>query len=414
MRTLILLVLTLTLAGSLTAQRCSSFEYEQQAIQADPALASRLIALESFIKKQKEQLPVAARTNGLPKITIPVVVHIIYNNSKENISDETVYSQIAVMNDCYRRLNADTSKTPDRFKAVAADCEIEFQLATSDPKKRATNGIVRKYTPVTQWDANDDMKFTAKAGDDAWDANSYLNIWVCNLRRVAGYSSFPAGPADKDGVVIAYGVFGFNSVSGYEMGKTLVHETGHWLGLRHIWGDAYCGDDWVEDTPKQGNFTSGCPSGIRTSCTNSPDGDMYMNFMDITSDACTNLFTNGQKERMLAQFAKGGARSSINTSTGLNAPTNNETPPKEETPRWSQPNLYPNPATNELLIDVAYDIRWVGKTITIANSQGLVIRQEAISNRLHRIDISALKPGIYFVKGKKEDGSTIQTKFIKM
>src|ERR1043165_4981181 len=100
------------------------------------------------------------------------------------------------------------------------------------------------------------------------------------------------------------------------MGRTAVHEVGHWLGLKHIWGDAACGDDLVEDTPPQGWYTQGCPTGFHSSCNNGVMGDMYMNYMDYTSDACMNLFTAGQKQRMRALFATGGARASLLQSKG--------------------------------------------------------------------------------------------------
>jgi hypothetical protein len=110
---------------------------------------------------------------------------------EEKISDAVVHSQINVLNNCFRRLNADTINTPLRFKASAADCSIEFQLATADVRRRNTTGIIKKYTPVAKWKMDDQMKFSSSMGDDAWDATQYLNIWVCNLDRLAGYSSFP-------------------------------------------------------------------------------------------------------------------------------------------------------------------------------------------------------------------------------
>lgn len=405
--------------GQLAAQNaCLSTEYRDKQLQNTPTLAFKLEEVESFIQKKLAEKSTStlstARGNGPAKLTIPVVVHIIYHKDDENINDERVYNQIAVLNDCFRRLNSDTVNTPARFRALAADCEIEFELAKSDPRKRATTGIVRKYSPVTQWDADDNIKYSAQTGDDAWDSRYYLNIWVCNLRHASGYSSFPGGPAEKDGIVLSYNVFGTNGNAGYEGGKTAVHETGHWLGLRHIWGDSYCGDDWVNDTPKQGNFTTGCPSGIRISCSNGPDGDMYMNYMDISSDACTNLFTKGQKERMLALFTQGGARNTLLTSTGLNPPVYSEIPAPDDEPRWFHPQLYPNPAISEIMLDVAYDIRWIGKTVNISNAQGIVVMQVTINNKLQKIELNKLSPGIYFISAKKEDGATIKQKFIKM
>lgn len=383
----------------------------------NPSLRNEVSTIENFV--QKKLATHKANIAGKPAggniiITIPVVVHILYNKPEENISNEKVYSQIRVLNENFRRRNADTINTPNAFKSIAADCEIEFQLAISDPQRRGTSGIIRKYTPVTMWNADDKMKFATETGSDAWDAKSYLNIWVCNMGRAAGYSSFPGGPAAKDGIVVAYNVFGINTKAGYEMGKTAVHEAGHWMGLRHIWGDAYCGNDMIDDTPTQNTFTSGCPSGIRTStCGNNANGDMYMNYMDLTLDACTNLFTEGQKERMRATFETGGGRKSILTSYGLLPPLYNEIPVDDEIPTWFHPQLYPNPASAEMTLDLAYDIRWIGKTLYITSLQGQVLMQVTISSKAQKINVSQLRPGMYILSGKK-DGSEIKQKFIKV
>ena len=407
----------MVLAGQLSAQRaCSSFEYKEQELKADPALKNKITDIENFIQRKinSPSVILAGKPHTGSIIKIPVVVHILYNQPSENISDELVFSQIKVLNENFRRLNADTSNTPEWFKSIAADCGIEFQLAVSDPQRRATTGVIHKYTPVTKWESDDQVKLSARAGDDAWDTKSYLNIWVCNLSWVAGYSSFPGGPDEMDGIVIAKGVFGKNSKGGYEMGKTAVHEIGHWLGLRHIWGDGYCGDDWVDDTPKQGNFTPGCPSGIRLSCDSGPHGDMYMNYMDLTQDACINLFTEGQKKRMRALFAPDGARYSILSSYGLLPPLISEAAPVEESPEWAHPQLYPNPASNELILDLSYDIRWMGQLIRITNVQGQFIMQTTVNSKIVKMDISKLNPGLYFLVAKKDDGTTIKQKFIKL
>ena len=395
-------------------QNCASFEYNQTELFVNPVLKVKESEVETFIQQQLKKRPSVLQQRGehLFLITIPVVVHVLYHQPNENISDEQIFDQLDVLNKCFRRLNADTVNTPDRFKGVAADCDIEFKLAISDPQKRATTGIVRKYTPVEKWTINDDMKFTLKGGDDAWDASNYLNIWVCGLNRTLGYASFPGGPAEKDGIVINYSSFGYNGTS--LLGKTTVHEAGHWLGLKHTWGDAYCGDDSVDDTPKQGNFTSGCPSGIRISCNNGPDGDMYMNYMDITNEACINLFTEGQKERMRALFDPGGERNSLLSSYALLPPLTNEIPLPEELPAWYYPNLYPNPATSEITLDLSYDIRWIGKVVSITDVQGKTMMKMPINTKVVKINISRLKPGMYFLYAKKEDGVTIKQKLIKM
>lgn len=419
MRTFFLSVLWILVSAiRLAAQRdCSSYHYQQQELSLNPSLKDEVNKIENFVKQRlaSKHAGLAGKPQGGESlITIPVVVHILYNRPEENISDARVFSQIKVLNECFRKLNADTANTPAAFKSVAADCNIEFQLATSDPMRRSTNGIIRKYTPITLWNADDKMKISAEAGDDPWDSKNYLNIWVCNMGRVAGYSSFPGGPVAKDGIVIAFNVFGVNTKRGYEMGKTAVHEAGHWMGLRHIWGDSYCGDDMIDDTPKQSTFTSGCPSGIRLSCGGGVNGDMYMNYMDITLDACTNLFTEGQKESMRATFETGGGRKSILTSYGLLPPLISEAPLPEQPPTWYHPHLYPNPAYGEMILDLAYDIRWIGKTISITNTQGQLLKRFTINSKRVTIDVSQLKPGVYFLSGKKDDGAVIKQKFIKL
>ena len=409
-------LLLLFFIHQLSAQRaCVSFTYQQKEISKDPSLQQKMNAIEDFtLQKINNSGSQYLRTGESAVITIPVVVHILYHRPDQHLTDAQVFSQIAALNRDFRRMAADTINTPARFKSLAADCQIEFKLAISDPRKRNTTGIVRKYTPVQEWDADDKVKFSAEMGDDAWDSKSYLNIWVCNLNDVAGYSSILGGPAEKDGIVLGFNVFGtINTMTGYGMGKTAVHEVGHWLSLRHLWGDIDCGDDGVSDTPRQSIYTVGCPSGIRISCGNTPDGNMYMDYMDFTDDVCMNMFSLGQKARMRALFAPGGVRNSLLSSTGLNPPLIFESPVPEEDPKWLHPQLFPNPASTEITIDLSYDIRWIGKVITLFNQQGQIVQQFPVTSRLQKIDITKLKPGMYFLVAKKEDGESIRQKLIK-
>ena len=398
------------------AQRaCYSHTYQQQVMADNPGITDAIKSIDNFARNYTDNNQ--QRDHGGNVIIIPVVVHILYHSPAENtvLTDEYVAKQIEILNKCFRRLNADTASTPSYFKSLAADCEIEFRLAISDPRRRNTNGIVRKYTPLTEWQDNDNMKFSSLMGDDGWDPKSYLNIWVCNLQRVAGYASMPGGPESKDGVVIDFEVFGANpSSAGFDMGKTAVHEIGHWLNLKHLWGDEYCGDDGVNDTPKQGGYNTGCPTGNHVTCSNGPHGDMYMNYMDFTNDACVNMFTVGQKNRMRALFAPGGARASILSSTGLLPPLFFESPLPEESPRWLHPQLYPNPTTSQLTLDLAYDTRWLGKTLSIINMEGRVVKQVVIDSKIQTINCSQLQAGIYIITAKKEDGGRIQQKFVKL
>lgn len=411
---LIFTLFTFALTSQLTAQqRCSSADYQQAEMRNNPLLKDRVNAIEEFTKQQT-QGRTTTRTDGIV-IKIPVVVHILYHTQTEKISDVQVASQVEALNKYFRRRNADTTNTPAYFRALAADCEIEFQLAISDPRRRSTSGIVRKYTPITKWKNDDQVKFSSSMGDDAWDTKSYLNIWVCNLDKFAGYATMPGGEESKDGLVISYSAFGTGSgTTGYDLGKTAVHEVGHWLNLKHLWGDENCGDDGVGDTPKQASYTIGCPETVRITCGNGPYGDMYMNYMDFTNDGCINMFTQGQKARMRALFNTGGARNLILSSKGLNPPLIAEASLPTEDPKWLHPQLYPNPASNEINLDLAYDIRWIGKTIFVTNLQGQSVMNVMITSKNQKIDISRLQAGMYFFAAKKDDGESMKMRFIKL
>ena len=286
----------------------------------DPQLAQKMaqdeIDLQNRIQNQSNNKMSSV-------ITIPVVVHVVYNNLTNNISDAQIQSQIDILNEDFRRLNADTSSTPLTFQSVAADVEIEFCLASQDPYGITTNGITRTLTSQFSFTGNDDMKFSSSGGIDAWNTNDYLNIWVCNLSGgLLGYAQFPnSGSIYTDGVVCDYEYFGNigTATSPFHLGRTVTHEVGHWLNLRHIWGDAYCGDDFCNDTPTQEQSNGGCPTFPHLTCSNGPNGDMFMNYMDYSNDACMNMFTEDQKTRMLD--AINTHRSALLTSNGCNTGT---------------------------------------------------------------------------------------------
>ena len=299
---------------------CGTMENLKREIAADPSRGERLHQIErdidEWIKTHQDYL-----NSGKAVITIPVVVHVVYNTAAQNITDAQINSEIDVLNHDYRNTNADGSSTPSVFQSLRADCEVEFCLATVDPSGGTTTGITRTQTSSTSFSNTDNyVKYTAHGGIDAWNRDKYLNIWVCNLGGgLLGYAQFPGGPAATDGVVILCSAFGNTgtAASPYDKGRSATHEIGHWLDLYHIWGDdggACTGTDQVTDTPNSADCYYGCPSFPQNSCSTS---NMFMNYMDYVDDACMFLFTTGQKARIVA--ALNGTRSSLLTSNGCQA-----------------------------------------------------------------------------------------------
>jgi Pregnancy-associated plasma protein-A/Secretion system C-terminal sorting domain/Fibronectin type III domain len=300
---------------------CYTNEYLQERIRENPTLIEDIESVERHTKLYNSRPHLQTR-GGIT--TIPVVVHIVYrtSNPEENISEAQVLSQLAVLNKDYRRLNLDRLKTPSVFKPFAADCGIEFQLAKRDPKGNSTNGIMRyPSNRTTPWGKDDDVKMPLKGGVEPWNASKYLNIWVCSIGNgVLGYSTMPGATSPMlDGVVIDSRYFGTTgtAISPFDLGRTTTHEVGHWLNLMHLWADADCGDDHVSDTPTQFGPNYTCPNLPHFSCGNTTNGDMFMNFMDYTDDACMNMFSQGQKTRIEALFSTGGKRASLLLSDGL-------------------------------------------------------------------------------------------------
>jgi pregnancy-associated plasma protein-A/putative peptidoglycan binding protein len=284
-------------------RKCGALDVHRLLLNTDPEYARTRSALEDFTDVETARGFAAAA----PKVrTVPVVVHVVYKAAAQNISDAQIKSQIDVLNEDFRKMNADATSVPPVFQPLHADTNIQFKLATKDIFGNNTTGITRTKTNKTSFGINDTVKASATGGADAWPARRFLNIWVCNLGGgLLGYAQFPGGPAKTDGVVILYRAFGNTGTATdpYDLGRTTTHEVGHWLNLFHIWGDddSGCkGSDYCPDTPNQGSENYGKPTFPHISCKNGPNGDMFMNYMDYVDDDAMMMFTDGQATRMNA------------------------------------------------------------------------------------------------------------------
>lgn len=346
MKKVISTLFLLTVFSAIFAQNrtCGTMAHQDAIEQTDPTIIkSRKLVEDKYQEYISNPLNLV---NGRLVVTIPVVVHVVYNTTTQNISQAQIQSQIDILNKDFRKLNADTSSIPTAFKSVAADCEVQFCLAQRDPSGNATTGITRTQTSVTSFIDDDKVKYASSGGHDIWDRNKYLNLWVCNLGNgLLGYAQFPGGTAATDGVVIGYTCFGSTgtAASPYNKGRTATHEIGHWLNLYHTFQGGCAGTtnsncstagDRVCDTPPTSTANYGCPSTQNTCTETSPfpspytsnQNDMTMNYMDYVDDACMYLFTTGQKARMQALFATGGSRVSLVTSDGCMAVNGAPTP----------------------------------------------------------------------------------------
>jgi hypothetical protein len=286
----------------LSQRNCGAMEALQQQLSQDPQLGARMQAIETHTQQLLRERSLSRQLAGA-QIEIPVVVNILYRTAAENISVAQVQSQIDILERDFNGANTDFSKVPALFSGVKASVGVHFRL----------QNIVRKATGKKSWGTNDAMKKSDKGGIDPTTPGSVLNIWVVNALKSGylGYAQFPGGDPATDGVVIAHQYFGNTGTATvpFNLGRTATHEVGHYLNLRHIWGDTNCGTDYVGDTPPHNTANYECPGYPHYStCSGSPV-EMTMNYMDYTDDGCMYMFTAGQRDRMLATFTSGGGRS---------------------------------------------------------------------------------------------------------
>ncbi len=321
-------------------EKCAVIPYQKQLKTRHPQLENT-DAFEQWMRKKLDNKQ-RSTTNRVYQeeaevVTIPVVVHIIHRGEAIgnglNLHEDQIQSQIDVLNEDFRRTNADASNTPAIFQPVAADVEINFVLAKRDPEGLATNGIQRVRGNQDSYAIGDqyDMK-----SQSFWPSEDYLNIWVADLSGgFLGYAQFPVSSLEgledasnyalTDGIAIDYRSFGSEDKyppadlsEQYNLGRTTTHEVGHYLGLRHIWGDnSQCSvDDFCDDTPEAISDNGGLGNCTFPGPNSCGSDDMFQNYMDYTDDVCMNLFTLDQKDRMRVVLDNSPRRASLKTSKG--------------------------------------------------------------------------------------------------
>lgn len=277
-------------ARSQLRRNCGAMAAHMMLLEKFPSFRANQMRLEGATARRRE-LRYDAKTAKL--ITIKTVVHVLYKTEDQNVSDAQIKSQIAILNKDFRAKNPDKSKVPAPFKGLVADSRIEFNLVK----------VTRTQTTVAAFSHDDKMKRASTGGIAPVSPKTHLNIWVCVLGGgLLGYAQFPGGPQGTDGVVINYQAFGSTgtAVAPFNKGRTATHEVGHYLNLRHIWGDTpdCSGSDLVADTPNCAGPNFGTPTFPVITCGNGPNGDMFVNYMDYTDDAAMFMLTTQQVVRM--------------------------------------------------------------------------------------------------------------------
>jgi len=418
-KALLLLVSVLLVGSTADAQQhrtCSTHDRYEMAVTEDPSIATRRISMEQQLQQWITARGVQ-RNSSQVIVTIPVVVHVLWYNVNQNITDAQVLSQLDVLNRDYGRLNPDTNLVPAAFKPLIADIQFQFCMATSDPSGNPTTGIDRRQTSISRIGNGNRYYQTSQGGLDIWDPNSYLNFWICDIDggSTLGYTYLPGTVnSNKDGVVIDWQCWGtIGSVAApFNKGRTATHEVGHWFNLEHIWGDEpNCSmDDYVSDTPLQKGENYGCPSYPQTSqsggrCSAADPSSMFMNYMDYTDDACMFMFTPGQAARMQASLNV--SRPGLLTSLGCN----NQSSVADLTPS-TRASVHPNPSSGTFEFSINNQ-NSAGCQLIVTDVQGkLVLEKEFTSGDAHRFNLDDEPDGIYFIRLLTE-GNTATARIVK-
>lgn len=293
------------MAGGGPGRGCATNEVHARNLSENPGLAKKMNDIEAFTKKAMADPSTFKIVDGV--LEIPVHINLLYRTTAENISNTQLQSQIDVLNKDFGATNSDYNQIPALFAPVASgDVKIKFVWTIAN--------LTRKQTTKTTWGTRDAMKSTKSGGLNPVSPTTTMNIWVCTIGGgILGYAQFPGGRSSTDGIVVDSKYFGSTgtATAPFNLGRTATHEVGHYFNLRHIWGDATCGNDFVTDTPPHNTANTGVPQYPHLStCTGTPI-EMTMNYMDYTDDRGMYMFSAGQASRMQATFAVGGPRASL-------------------------------------------------------------------------------------------------------
>ena len=412
MKKLITLLLVITSLTAFSQRRtCGTMDKLYEQMRLDPSFEQHHKNVMDNIQNTNN-LQAAFRGSNAPAtvVTIPVVFHVLYKNATQNVSDEQINSQLAVLNKDYRKLNTDFSNVvPAAFQPLAADMEVVFVKATVSPSSTATTGITRKSVP-SSFIYEDSYYLTA--GEPAWDPTNYMNIWIGRFtdNTLLGFAYLPSSAGEAyDGLCIGDQYFGTTGTASvpFNKGRTATHEIGHFFGLEHPWGEdgSNCGSvansDGVADTPATDNPHYGCPTFPSNSntCTTTTNGAMFMNFMDYVDDACMAFFTTGQKTIVTNTIAT--TRNSLLSSPGL-AVNNFE--------YFNLIRIYPNPTSDHFM--VASQKVSVDK-VEIFNTVGQLVKSQNITPMNNRINIEDLASGTYYLRIYNEGQFLKSDKIIK-
>ncbi|MBO6200148.1 MAG: zinc-dependent metalloprotease [Chryseobacterium sp.] len=414
----ILLLLSSAFFLSAYGQRTCGTDKKMAAFFAtNPDAKANKEALRNFLVNNKD----IANKGANAVVTIPVVVHVLYKNGTQNISDAQIASQLAVLNADFRKLNADfNTVVPAAFKPVGADLELAFCLATKKADGSSTSGIERKSVSNSFVFGNSYYKSSGLA---AWDPTKYLNIWVGKFDGVdeygdpwegtLGFAYLPdAAGLPYDGLCIGYDVFGTTgtATAPFNKGRTGTHEIGHYFGLNHIWGDVEdscgtaAGNDGCADTPATKEPYYGSPTFPTNlyACATTANGSMFMNYMDYVNDNKMAMFTNNQKT--ITQNTMAGPRASLLNSNACALLA------VDDVEKSNAINVFPNPAVN--YISIASPLVNINE-VEIFATDGKLVKKAKVKNETDKIDVKQLPLGTYYVRTYNESGFVKSMKFIK-